>query len=454
MKTRRLVVQRLRWIRKRTNGWVLLAGLTLFLLLQGELLAATERVGHDRPKAAEPDQGRVLGEQIEIEDRSGHALDRFHAALDRAAQRRGQARVVWWGASHTAGDEYVGLLRGDLQERFGDAGPGFVIPVKPFLGWNHRAAHVESGGAWRILRGDRGPVGESYGFGGYAAESLVGGAWGSLDTARATTGPRRVGAYEVFFLHQPGGGRFEVRIDARPAAVVDTDSETAHSGYARFRVHDGEHRIAVRALDDRPTRIFGVSMERDRSGVIIDTLGIPGSRARSHLRWDDTIYREQLRRRRPDLVVLAYGTNESEDVEVPLRRYESDLTRVVRRVRQTVPSASCLLVGPSDRPLRLEDRSPGDASPADRAPGEGAWGPRPLTADVIEVQRRVAAEQGCGFFDLVSFMGGPMSMLDWVAAEPAYGRDDHVHFTWHGHRRLADVLGKALVNGYDARYVR
>ena len=86
-------------------------------------------------------------------------------------------------------------------------------------------------------------------------------------------------------------------------------------------------------------------------------------------------------------------------------------------------------------------------SPADgrrrRLPAAAAAGPR-----------RGAPPQGCGFFDLVAFMGGPMSMLDWVAAEPAYGRDDHVHFTWHGHRRLADVLGKAMLNGYDARYAR
>lgn len=418
--------------RLRRNGWALLTVLALFLIMQDELLAASERGRVSIKHAA--DAPAVLGEAIEIEDRSGRALERFHQALDRAATRRGQARVVFWGASHTAGDEYVGMLRRDLQERFGDGGPGFVIPVKPFMGWNHRAAHVESGGAWRVLRGDRGPVGEAYGFTGFAAESLIAGSWGSIDTASAPGGGRRVGAYEVHFLRQPDGGRFEVQIDGRPAAVVDTAADETRAGYARFRVRDAEHRISVRALDDRPSRIFGIALERDVPGVIVDTAGIPGSRARSHLRWNDEVYREQLRRRRPDLVVLAYGTNESEDRSVPLRRYEADLTRVVRRLRSTVPSASCLLVGPSDRPMRGTD---------------GNWLPRPLTADIVATQRRVAAQEGCGFFDLVSFMGGPMSMLDWVAAEPAYGRVDHVHFTWRGHRRLADVLGKALLNGYD-----
>ncbi|UJR80766.1 GDSL-type esterase/lipase family protein [Sandaracinus amylolyticus] len=409
---------------------VLVAALLAF---RGEIFASAERA--PTPAASAPARDRPsLGRAIAIEDPSGRALARFHAALRRAEAHEGQARIVVWGASHTAGDEYAGMLRRSLQERFGDAGPGFVSPVKPFRGWNHRAAHADSGGAWRVLRGDRGPVGERYGLAGYAVESQAGGAWASLDTARAETGPRNVGSYEVFFLKQPGGGRFEVRIDDQPAAVVDTDAAAAHAGYARFRVRDDAHRLTVRAMDDAPVRVFGVAMERDRSGVVLDTLGIPGSRARSQLRWDDTLHREHLRRRRPDLVVLAYGTNESEDVDVPLRRYESDLRRVVRRVRGTAPQASCLLIGPSDRPLAQPD---------------GTWAPRPLTQDVIAVQRRVAAEQGCGFFDLVAFMGGPMSMLEWVASDPPFGREDHVHLTWHAHRRLADVLEAALLEGLE-----
>ena len=376
-----------------------------------------------------------LGVDIGIEDPSGHAMDAFHAALRRAEAHRGRARVVVFGASHTAGDEYTGMLRERLQARFGDAGPGFVLPVKPFRGWNTRVARVRSGGSWRVLRGDRGAYGETVGLPLVAVESMSAGTWASIDTNGTSDVERRsVGSYEVWYLRQPGGGRFEVRIDGRAAAVVDTDASQERAGAARFRVRDGAHRIGIRALDPQPVRVFGVRMERDRSGVVLDSLGIPGSRARAHLRVDDSIYRDQLRRRHPDLVVLAYGTNESEDVDVPLWRYEADLRRVVHRVRRTVRGASCLLVGPSDRPLERED---------------GTWGPRPLTAQVIEVQRRVAASEGCGFFDMVEFMGGEGSMPAWVAHQPPYGRQDRVHLTWHGHRRLADALERALLAGYE-----
>jgi lysophospholipase L1-like esterase len=68
----------------------------------------------------------------------------------------------------------------------------------------------------------------------------------------------------------------------------------------------------------------------------------------------------------------------------------------------------------------------------------------------VDVQRRVAKELGCGFFDLVRFMGGPMSMVQWAAAAPAFGARDHIHFTARGYQRLGEVLHAALLEGYGA----
>ena len=146
------------------------------------------------------------------------------------------------------------------------------------------------------------------------------------------------------------------------------------------------------------------------------------------------MYREHLARRNPDLIVLAYGTNESGDDEVRIGTYEARLDRVVSRVKEILPEASCLLIGPSDRPFREE----GDILD------------RPRTTELVEAQRRVSEAHGCGFFDLVAFMGGPLSMVDWVEASPPYGAHDHIHFTRRGYTRLGEVLEYALLYGFDA----
>lgn len=52
-----------------------------------------------------------LGHDIAIEDPSGHALDAFYVALRRAEAGEGQARVLFYGGSHTAGDFLTGRMR-------------------------------------------------------------------------------------------------------------------------------------------------------------------------------------------------------------------------------------------------------------------------------------------------------------------------------------------------------
>jgi hypothetical protein len=67
----------------------------------------------------------------------------------------------------------------------------------------------------------------------------------------------------------------------------------------------------------------------------------------------------------------------------------------------------------------------------------------------VDAQRRISEELGCGFFDLVAFMGGPLSMVDWVEHQPRYGAPDHIHYTRRGYARLGEALHYALMYGYE-----
>lgn len=411
------------------------------------LLAVSGRnSGQARPRDPSPGTGpagpgTTLGRVLPLEDASGHALDRLHEALARAKARKGQARLVFYGASHTASDDYTGVIRRGLQRRYGDAGHGFVLPARPWPYYRHDGVVMESSGNWRADRANHGDAVADgmYGLAGVTVASSDPNARGMLATM--TDGPigRRVGTFEVWVLEQPEGGSLRVRIDQGPWKVILTAAPERRSAVHLFRVRDGPHRLEVRPVGDGEVRLFGVALERARPGVILDTLGIPGARAADHLQWDDALYREHLARRRPDLVALAYGTNESGDDDQPIEEYQASLHQVLSRIREVVPEASCLLIGPSDRPLRAAD---------------GTYGPRPRTAQVIEVQRRLAAEFGCAFFDLVAFMGGEMAMIDWVRATPPLARRDHVHFTALGYQRLGEALLQALLPRRDRSRAR
>ncbi len=389
-----------------------------------------ERMG---PKLLEPPPNDALGLDIAIEDRDGKSMEALHRALTRAAAGEGQARLLFYGASHVASDLFTGYIRRELQTRYGDAGHGFLLPVHPWRTYRHRDINIESDGMrWetqRIRVGD-GEV-ERVGLAGIAMMSQRAGSFGAVYTAQEGEYGRTASFFELYYKRHPRGGDIDVIIDGRKARRISTRASKVSTGYATFRVPDAPHRFEIRTVSKRPVWVYGLVVERDQPGVIVDTLGINGSRARYQLLWDDEVYQEHLRRRKPDLVVLAYGTNESGD-ESPLEDYERDLRAVLQRMRDSVPEASCLLIGPSDRPMQVEER---------------VFEDRARTARLIEVQHRLALEQGCGFFDLVAFQGGALSMVHWAANNPAYAAQDHIHYTRVGYQRLGEVLLSALLEG-------
>lgn len=355
---------------------------------------------------------------VRVEDPSGTSLAALHRALARARDG-GRARATIWGASHVASDQYPGFLREAWRRRYGDGGPGFVLPALPFSLYAHRDVRVSPAGGWRAVRvrgGHRGT--DAYGAFGVALDA-AGAARARAELTRGT-----VDRAVVYFLRQPGGGTLE--IVTQPGGERRRVETSGTRAAEVLELRGPIHAVDIRALGDGPVRLFGVSLENGR-GVIVDALGIPGARLADRLPWDDALLRPQLGALAPDLIVLAYGTNESGGGR-PLARVRRDADEAIRRARALAPDASCLLIGPSDWP--------------DRAP-DGRRLARARTSQIVELQRGLAARHGCGFFDLVALQGGPGSMPRWVQADLAL--DDHVHFTDEGHRVIARILSRALL---------
>jgi lysophospholipase L1-like esterase len=391
------------------------------------------RTDNAEPKPPVPEKKPPSFVPIPLEDPSGIALERFYEALRQAEAQRGQARLVIYGASHTAADVYPDVLRQRLQERFGDAGTGFVMPAKPQRHYSIPGIGFETSVGWTGYNVKTSTTEEDhYGLAGIYLSPTSRRARSVFNTRPHGGLPGYASELELYYWRQPGGGRFKISVDGKTTEI--STAGKAGAAYKRWSVADEGHKVELTARGDSNVRIFGMSLERDQTGVVIDTLGIPGARAGSQLLWNQALQREHLQRRKPNLVVLAYGTNESGDDDQPIEDYAAILRKVITRIRLAVPEASCVLVGPSDRPLRTET---------------GDYVNRPRTAQVIATQREVSFELGCGFFDVVTFMGGPMSMLEWVDGVPPFAANDHVHFTSRGYQVLGNVLYDALMAHYD-----
>ncbi|MCB9592682.1 MAG: hypothetical protein H6719_08110 [Sandaracinaceae bacterium] len=379
------------------------------------------------------DPGELGDDEVAFEDASGHALDVFHRALRRADAGEGTARIAMYGGSHTAGDHYTGRIREVLQARFGDAGHGFV-PLVPVVR-NHWAwgAVIDEAEGFEVLQvGFKRREVFRYGLAGAAFQAdepeafaaVTGDSWGN---------GRQATRVDLLYDRVPGGGTLEVWLDGAHVDSLSTAADPARNGLRSYEVSDATHRLEVRAVGDGPVTVFGVVMERDVPGVVVHNLGLVGSKARHQLLWDEDQWAAYLRRLEPDLVVFAYGNNETTDTHLTVADHERDLRAALARVERAAPDASCLLLGPTDRPLVGED---------------GSLEPRPVVAEITEMQRRVAADLGCAFFDTLAFQGGLGSGATWRSHDPPYLGEDLQHLTRPGYLRWGEAVVRQLMVGY------
>jgi lysophospholipase L1-like esterase len=381
--------------------------------------------------------GNALGLYVPIENpKDGPALAHFHEALRKLSAGEdddGKVRVLVYGASHTQADVYPGYLRAYLQARFGNGGQGFVSVVKVNKWFRYADLSIEESKGWVCEHAQRSSSRKDGYYG------LLG-ACGSATNKKHKTSliPRHEAViasnYELWYLAQPSGGRLELFVDGNKQGLLDTEADAIGPGYHGFAVDPGAHTIEVKAKGDGEIRLFGLVMESESPGVVVDTLGIAGTRASNMLDWDQDIWTDNVRRRDPDLYILAYGTNEATDDDQPISDYRRQLREVLTRLRNAAPDASCLLLGPGDFPREIE---------------EDVWVPRPRVIEIIEVQRDLAYEMGCGFWDTLAFMGGVNSMHTWATSSPQMASRDHIHLTKRGYVRMGMAVTDAMMASFD-----
>lgn len=370
----------------------------------------------------------------EIEDPSGRALAHFFSALNQVERGGGQARVSHYGDSPITGDMITSTVRRKLQQRFGDAGHGFVLLAKPW-GWYEHAGVEHGAKGWQsepmfISKGDH-----RFGLGGASFTSRAAGAAASFRAADEGEIKHSVSAFDIYYLAQPGGGEFDVEVDGAHHSRVSTAGGDVRSGFHKVSVAEGAHTLTLRPVGNGEVRAFGVVLESSHQGVSYDSLGVNGAFVGLLANYlDEQHWMEQLRRRRPDLVVLAYGANESEYESWPMEQYEKDTREVVRRIRTALPEASILFVGPMDR--------------GKRGAG-GAIITRPTILNLVGYQRRLAAELGCGFFDTFTAMGGEGTVARWYEARPRLMGGDLTHPTWPGSEIVGTLIHDALIRAYE-----
>jgi lysophospholipase L1-like esterase len=363
-----------------------------------------------------------------------NALAPFFAALHalELPPAGGPAQVVTvlhYGDSPTTADLITGDVRALLQQRFGDAGAGFLLVAKPWAWYQHRNIDLADHN-WTIST----PVGkgreEVYGIGGASFEG---------DSAAGTRITLKVpqSTLELAYLARPNGGSVAISANNTPVQTIDTEADTPHPAWRTLSLPSGTRTVDLKP-EGAPVRLFGETLRTGRRGVLYDSLGLNGASTTVLSNgFNASAWSAALQHERPALVIVNYGTNESGFGAFVDKQYEPVLRATIARIRAALPTTPILIMSPMDRGQRsgVDQIQTFDTIPR-----------------IVAIQRRVAADTHCAFFDTFNAMGGDGTMSRWYTGHPRLVAGDLIHPTPQGAALVAQLFVKDLFLGYN-RYL-
>ncbi len=376
---------------------------------------------------------------------SGRPLSKFFselAALE-AGARVTPITIVHLGDSHIASDSLSRGIRRRLQERFGDAGRGMMVPAGAYKYAIADGVSFKRTGNWTAsnsLRQKSGP----YGISGVRLSSRSKGA-----SLRLTARSGQFDWAEVTVLTGPKQGT--VRLKAGDKVVTFNARAKAQNSRV-VRLNARGVTVTVTAGEGGATTVLNWAIGRNAPGVRYVNFGIAGATANITDRWSRQLVANDIAHLKPDLIIWGYGTNEGFNDGLDLARYEKTVSRFIGQLRGSAPDAEFMFIGPADS-ARAPRHARGSKVCRHLAAGDtrkvSRWHAPPKLGKVRSLLADLSKAQNAAFWDWYSAMGGSCSINRWATASPALAARDRVHLTNRGYDRSAALFIDHLMNRFS-----
>lgn len=371
-----------------------------------------------------PSEYNNLPRELELAEGS---LDHFYRQLARTGRREAGAitRVSHYGDSVIGADGTTSAVRRRLQKRFGSGGKGWVN-LAPGWQWYRQKDVIYKNRGWKSKTVASNKLSKArFGVGRYGYGGVAGIGWGAKSTYE--TYAERL---ELYYMAFPRGGNIAVRIDGGEWKTINTREAAVADRYAVFSApNQGKHTFEVKASGGGNVHVYGVTLENSSPGIVYDSVQMVGTRSSRLLNYDAAHIKEQVAHRAPDLQVFMYGGNEVGDsgsLDVYARKYAEG----IQRIRAGRPDASCIVMTPVDH--------------GERRRGKIRSSKRLLK--MVPMQKAIAKDVGCAFFNTFEAMGGEGSSGRWYKSGLMSG--DFAHLTKKGDKVMGAMFYKALMKGF------
>jgi lysophospholipase L1-like esterase len=317
--------------------------------------------------------------------------------------------ITQFGDSHSAADFFTGEFRTLMQQKYGNAGIGWITPVA-IKGQSHAAVTWKSKN-WDVLS-SRTLSNLDFPMGGFIAKP-------SKDSATIQIVPRGSNNkdWQIKLTFKT------LKNNSRSLTLYDTNDKKINLSYTPtpnvWQTASVVAKMPLVIKGQKDMELGGIWLTRNQhSGVIVSSIATNGAKQTIWQKWGKDWFKE-LAISQSDLVILEYGTNESFDETLDANQYRKNLVSNIRLIRKNLPNAAILIMTPPDT-MANEKNMPKSF------------------AKIMNIQKQVAKSEKTLFWDWQVAMGGQFSIKQW--RQRGLARPDLVHQTLKGYKESARIF--------------
>ncbi len=351
-------------------------------------------------------------EKNRIENETESLQGFYDRLFDLQERRQGKAVVLHLGDSHVEAGYMTGAVRSALQQEFGCAGHGWIVP-KALVPGKRKGQFV------RVSLDKPQPFSVA-----------------EFKAALKDDDPSP-GFTRIVFFHNKGLEYKDFQVldtSGRLLGIARSSSNPGSSNATTVELPVVAREVVVRTLktnkSQRLVQLSGISLESDDPGVIYHSWGINGATADTFNR--SPFLPRMLEVTRPDLVIVSLGTNDAIGKGFKEEIFSVNLLTLLAAIRTSCPAAAILVSTPSDSFFRRTRR----AKPV----------VNPDVGVVRSAMLRLGPSVRISTWDLFSVMGSAGSIQLWQKSVLAGA--DLIHFTKEGYQLQGRLLFEALMAGY------
>jgi len=354
-----------------------------------------------------------------------NALKRFYEAL--SANR--QVKIAYFGDSFIEGDLLTGSLRYLFQAKYGGNGVGFV-PIN-CLTAGFRTTVVTSAGGWEEhCLTDNVFDRKKQGISGYYFIPQTNAA-ATFSCRTASKNETDTCSEASFYFMTNGDLKFTTTInrkikeqhEIKGSADIQKVSVSGRIGHIRIVVDN----------PGRNTRFFGVTMDDENTGVIVDNYSLRGVSGETLKSIPEKTLQDFDKLRSYDLVILQYGLNVATKTGSKYNYYKKSMVAMINYLRENLPNSDFLLISVGDRNAKVD----------------GEMVTMPGVKNLLVTQEEIASECGVAFWNLLDVMKLDGGMAGFVKSKPPKANLDYTHINLLGGELIAKHLFETIEYGKE-----